>query len=121
MYCPRCGSQNTDATKFCRQCGLTLAQVIDYVAAGGAGALAQSPAAAPPSETSEMLALKQKKTSTILSVCIAPVVFAAIADRVFGIRDIAGIPFMLIPVGIVWANFRYKMQLRRVQERQLQE
>jgi hypothetical protein len=121
MYCPRCGSQDTDATKFCRQCGLPLAQVNDYVAAGGTGALARP--ATPPSlpETSEMLALKQKRTLTILSVCIAPIVFAILADEVLRMGDIAGLPFLLVPLGIVWARFRYKMQLRRMQERQLQE
>jgi zinc-ribbon domain len=121
MYCPRCGSQNTDATKFCRQCGLPIAQVSDYVAAGGTGALARP--TAPPSlpETSEMLALKQQRTLTILGVCIAPIVFAILADEVFRVGDIAGLPFLLVPLGIVWARFRYKMQLRRMQERQLQE
>jgi hypothetical protein len=121
MYCPRCGSQNTDATKFCRQCGLPLAQVSDYVAAGGTGALARP--TGPPSlpETSEMLALKQQRILTILGVCIAPVVFAILADEVFRVGDIAGLPFLLVPIGIVWARFRYKMQLRRMQERQLQE
>jgi hypothetical protein len=121
MYCPRCGSQDTDATKFCRQCGLPLAQVSDYVAAGGTGALAR-PAAAPPlPETSEMLALKQQRILTIMGVCIAPVVLAILADEVLKLGDIAGIPFLLVPIGIVWARFRYKMQLRRLQERQLQE
>jgi hypothetical protein len=121
MYCPRCGSQNTDATKFCRQCGLPLAQVCDYVAGGGTGALAR-PATPPPlPETSEMLALKQQRTLTILGVCIAPIVFAILADEVFRVGDIAGLPFLLVPLGIVWARFRYKMQLRRMQERQLQE
>lgn len=121
MYCPRCGSQNTDATKFCRQCGLPIAQVIDYVAVGGTGALPQSTSPPPLPETSEMLALKQKRILTILGVCIAPVVFAAIADEVFKLDNLAGIPFLLVPIGIVWAKFRYKMQLRRLQERQLQE
>lgn len=125
MYCPRCGSQNTDATKFCRQCGLPLAQVMDYVATGGTGAFAQPPAPPPPPpplpETSEMLALKQKRILTILSVCTAPILFAIIADEVLKLGDIAGIPFLLVPIGIVWAMFRYKMQLRRLQERQLQE
>ena len=121
MYCPRCGSQNTDATKFCRQCGLPLAQVSDYVAAGGTGALARPSPPPPLPETSEMLALKQKRTLTILSVCIAPIVFAILADEVFRVGDIAGLPFLLVPLGIVWARFRYKMQLRQMQERQLQE
>jgi uncharacterized membrane protein YvbJ len=113
MYCPRCGSQNTDATKFCRQCGLPLTQVMDYVAAGGTGALAHPPSPPPLPETSEMLALKQKRILTILSVCIAPVVFAIIAEAL-KVGDIAGIPFLLVPVGIVWAAFHYRMQLRRL-------
>jgi hypothetical protein len=121
MYCPRCGSQDTEATKFCRQCGLPLAQVSDYVAAGGTGALARPTAPPPLPETSEMLALKQQRILTILGVCIAPIVFAILADEVFKVGDIAGLPFLLVPLGIVWARFRYKMQLRQMQERQLQE
>ena len=120
MFCPRCGSQNTDATKYCRQCGLPLAQVSDYVAAGGTGAIARPPAQPLP-ETSEMLALKQQRILTILGVCIAPVVFAILADEVFKFGDLSGIPFLLVPIGIVWARFRYKMRLRLLQERQLQE
>jgi hypothetical protein len=120
MFCPRCGSQNTDATKYCRQCGLPLAQVSDYVAAGGTGAITRPPAPPLP-ETSEMLALKQQRILTILGVCIAPVVFAILADEVFKFGDLAGIPFLLVPIGIVWARFRYKMRLRLLQERQLQE
>src|SRR5262249_34949814 len=121
MYCPRCGSQNTDATKFCRQCGLPLAQVSDYVSAGGTGAIARPPAPPPLPETSEALALKHQRTLTILGICIAPVVFAILADKVFHVGDLAGIPFLLVPIGIVWAGLRYRIQLRRLQERQLQE
>ena len=124
MYCPRCGSQNTDTTKFCRQCGLPLVQVMDYVAAGGTGALTRPPYQSPPPhliETSEMLALKNKKTLTILSICIAPIIFAILSDELFHSSTLVPMPFMLIPIGIVWAKFRYRMQLRRLQERQLQE
>ena len=39
MYCPRCGSPNPDATKFCRQCGLALTQLTGYVASGGTAVL----------------------------------------------------------------------------------
>jgi len=121
MYCPRCGSQDTDATKFCRQCGLPLGQVSDYVAAGGTGGRVRP--ATPPQlpETSEMLALKQQRTLTILGVCIAPIVFAILANELFKLGDLSGLPFLLVPLGIVWARFRYKTQLRRMQERQLQE
>ncbi len=125
MYCPRCGSQNTETTKFCRQCGLPLQQVTGYVATGGTGALTQPPAqpAPPPqfAETAEMMALKHKRTLTILSVCILPIIFAIIADNVLKLDDLAGIPFLLVPLGIVWASFRYKTQLRRLQEEQLQQ
>ncbi|HVH08253.1 MAG TPA: protein kinase [Gemmatimonadales bacterium] len=34
MYCPRCGTQNDDASKFCRSCGLDIAGT---AATGGAG------------------------------------------------------------------------------------
>jgi len=126
MYCPRCGTPNTDTTKFCRQCGLPLAQITGYVATGGTGALTQPPSySAPPpfqfTETAEMLALKQKRILTILSVCIAPVIFAIIASEVFNADEMAGIPFLLVPLGIAWAAFRYKTQLRQLQEQQLQQ
>jgi hypothetical protein len=123
MYCPRCGSQNTDSTKFCRQCGLSLAQVMDYVAAGGTGALVQPPISPPPhlTETSEMLALKHKKTLAILSICIAPITWAIFASNILGIDELAAIPFMLLPIGIIWAKSHFKMRLRQLQERQLQE
>jgi hypothetical protein len=124
MYCPRCGSRDDEPTKFCRQCGLQLQQIADYVATGAVGALAQSKStqeAPNTSETAEMLALRQKKVLTILSVCIAPVVFAVIGEEVFNLGDIVGIPFLLVPLGVTWAMFRYRTQLRRLQERQLQE
>lgn len=125
MYCPRCGSQNTEATKFCRQCGLALTQVIDYVSTGGTGTFARPPSMQPLPpplmETAEMLSLKHKRTLTVLGICIAPIIFAIFADNVLGLGDLAGIPFLLIPLGIVWAKFRYRVELRRLQERQLQE
>ncbi|MCI0392321.1 MAG: zinc ribbon domain-containing protein [Acidobacteria bacterium] len=126
MYCPRCGSQDTEQTKFCRQCGLPLQQITDYVATGGSGTLAQPqslPAPPPPAmlpETSEMVALKQKRILTILSICIAPIIIAIIGESL-NVEEVAAIPFILTPIGLAWAIFRYKTQLRRLQERQVQE
>src|SRR5215510_9470546 len=126
MYCPRCGAQNTETTKYCRQCGLPMAQISGYVATGGTGGLTPpSGHSAPPpvqfTETAEMLALKQKRILTILSVCIAPIIIAILTEQIFRIGDLAGIPFLLVPLGIAWAMSRYKTQLRRLQEQQLQQ
>src|SRR5262245_2694653 len=126
MYCPRCGSQNTEVTKYCRQCGLPMAQISSYVATGGTGGLTQPSGYSPPpplqfTETAEMLALKQKRILTVLSVCIAPIIIAILTEQIFGIGDLAGIPFLLVPLGIAWAMFRYKTELRKLQEQQLQQ
>src|SRR5215510_10820689 len=126
MYCPRCGAQNTETTKYCRQCGLPMAQISGYVATGGTGGLTQPPGYSPPpplqfTETAEMLALKQKRILTILSVCIAPIIIAILTEQIFRIGDLAGIPFLLVPIGIAWAMFRYKTELRKLQEQQLQQ
>ena len=32
MFCPKCGSQNVDACKFCRGCGADLSNVLAVVA-----------------------------------------------------------------------------------------
>ncbi len=128
MYCPRCGLPNTESTKFCRQCGLPLAQITDYVATGGTGSLAppvhsaeqqQSKPQLP--QTAEMLALKHKMVLTILSVCIAPILFAVIANEMFKLDDLAGLPILLVPIGIVWAVFHHKTKLLRLQEEQMQQ
>ncbi|MGH9767004.1 MAG: hypothetical protein ACREAB_06160 [Blastocatellia bacterium] len=67
-----------------------------------------------------MLALKQKRLLTILSVCIAPVIIAIIGEA-FNVEELAAIPFVLTPIGLAWAVFHYKTQLRRLQEQQLQQ
>lgn len=43
MYCPRCGTQNTDGAKFCRSCGTEL-EAVALVLSGGA---------TPPAETDD--------------------------------------------------------------------
>ncbi len=138
MYCPRCGSQNTETTKYCRQCGLSLAHVAGFVASAGAagtgaagatgatGALASpppQPAQYPVqlSETAEMLALKHKRTMTILAMCIAPVVLSILGEELFRRGDLFATLFLLLPLGVMWAFSHYKIQIRRLQEQQLQQ
>ena len=127
MFCPRCGMQNTETTKFCRQCGLPMTQITGFVTTGGTGALtapAPMPQPAAPiqlPETSEMLALKQKKVMTMLAMIILPIVFTIIGEEMFNAGEVLAATFLLIPLGIVWASFRYKTDLRRLQEQQLQQ
>ena len=125
MYCPRCGSANTETIKFCRQCGLPLAQITGYVATGGTGALTPPPQPAPQfhapvqlPETAEMLALKQKRILTMMCIPILPVILTIALGDVGGL---IAIPYVLIPIALAWAQFRYKTQLLQLQERQLQQ
>jgi zinc-ribbon domain len=130
MFCPRCGMENADATKFCRQCGLSLAQVTGMVT-GGTGALhTPPPQSVPPQpmfvpgqlpETSQMLALKQKRTMTMMAMGILPVVLTILSDQLFNAGEVTAVLFLLIPLGMVWASSRYKVELRRLQEEQWRE
>lgn len=127
MYCPRCGTANTETIKFCRQCGLPLAEVGGFVARGGTGALVTppmnqpSPAPVQLPETSEMLALRQKRALTIMAMFILPVVLAIIGEEAANAGEIMSVLFLLIPLGVTWAVYHYKTQLRRLQEQQLQQ
>lgn len=126
MYCPRCGAHNTETTKFCRQCGLPLAPIADFVTSGGTGSLTppqNQRAQQPPHliETSEMLALRYKRTMTILAMCIAPVVLSIIGEELFNAGEFVAVLFLMIPLGIMWAISRYRIQLRQLQEQQLQQ
>lgn len=113
MYCPRCGSPNTDTTKYCRQCGLPMTPVSGYVSTGGTAALAQVPptGSSPIDKVTEGLTLKQRLVVTILLWLISPALLAVLDETLggYGIIDRI-IPFaaILMPVGIVWAVFRYK-------------
>lgn len=35
LFCPRCAMQQTETTKFCRGCGLSMTEVVQYVQSGG--------------------------------------------------------------------------------------
>ncbi len=127
MYCPRCGTANTETIKFCRQCGLPLTQVSGYVASGGTGPLVtmsasqQQSASFQLAETSEMLALKQKRALTILAMVLLPPVLAILGEEMFNAGEFVAALFLLIPLGITWALFNYKTKLRRLQEQQIQQ
>ncbi len=122
MYCPRCGSQNTETTKFCRQCGLPLMQVTSYVATGGTGSLTSAPPP-PISIEPDGLTPKQRMALTIILIVISPALLGLLA----GITDLdlfgylAGLVSILMPLGIVWTIFHYKAQMRKLQQKAFQQ
>lgn len=134
MYCPRCGSANTETIKFCRQCGFSLAHISGLVTgSGNTGQLPPSPmqpsmqspmqpiAPIPLGETSAMLALRQKRILTILAMLLLPIMAAIIAEEAFNAGEVMAVFFLLIPLGVTWAIYHYKTEMRRLQEQQLQQ
>jgi hypothetical protein len=72
-------------------------------------------------ETSEMLALRQKRILTILAMILLPVVSAIVGEELFNAGEVFAAMFLLIPLGVTWAVYHYKTQLRKLQEKQLQQ
>jgi zinc-ribbon domain len=116
MYCPNCGSQIAEATKFCRQCGLPLNQLAEYVASGGTAPLLSPPL----NKTVGGLTPKQQFSLTIMLIVFSPMLFGVIGHLI-GWNELAAIPIVLMPLGILWANFRYKNQLRQLKDQQMQQ
>jgi hypothetical protein len=122
MFCPRCGSPNTDTTKFCRQCGLSLAQLADYVASGGTAPLSPGNLpnlAQPVTQSLEGMTPRQKMALTIVGMLLLIPLFAMIGS-LFNFADIASVPAMLLPFGIIWAVFHFRNQARRLAQEQWQ-
>jgi zinc-ribbon domain len=116
MFCPRCGSSNSDTAKFCRQCELSLSPVIDYVASGGTAPLANS--SSPLSRIGKIfqwMTPVQQLVMTILLLVFSPAIFDVLDEMIGSSTDLAGISAVLMPIGIVLAIFRYKYQKRRLE------
>ena len=115
MYCPRCGSQNTDTIRFCRQCGLALVEVNGYVTSGGTSSLLPHPNLPP-----ETFTLKQKKVLAILVSIFGPIGLATFLTSLGANEDsiplfMLAIPF-LITISVMYFNnrIRYQQQMQNV-------
>jgi hypothetical protein len=72
-------------------------------------------------ESSEMLALRQKRIMSILAICIVPIMMSIIGSEVFKLGEISGLPFLLVPFGIMWTVFHFRIKMRKLQEEQLRQ
>jgi len=120
MYCPRCGSPNSDNTKFCRQCGLALTELSGYVASGGTARLSPQPTPPNPiAQATDGLTPKQKMVLMILLISFSSAIFGVLAGatglgEIFG--PLAAISGTLTPLGIIYVVMRYKAQKRRMEQ-----
>ena len=94
MFCPKCGIQIVETTKFCKSCGIALVSVMDFVASGGASPLGAS------SWTSALSGFSsgQKMWLVTLALIFSPILLLAV-------------PFM-VPIAIVWMMLQYNLQKR---------
>jgi len=94
MFCPRCGVQIGEATKFCKSCGMALAPVIDFVASGGTSPLGASAW----SNALSGFSSAQKMWLVVLLLIFSPILLGAL-------------PFF-VPIAIVWMILQHNIQKR---------
>lgn len=121
IYCPQCGSGMNETTKFCKNCGLPLAQLSTYVQTGGTAPLA-SPPTSPTSEPKktnflDTLTPRQRLVLLIMMFIFAPALLAILGDfggpfRLF--RALVPLAGLLMVPGIIWAVFDYRNRVRQM-------
>ncbi len=121
MYCPRCGTQANDSTKFCRNCGLALTPLTGYVASGGT--LPLQPEASESSYSKHplvqaFLAMEPKRqmTFSILFFVFLIPLLAILGGIIPPLRALVPLAALGMPLGIVWSVMRYKAMKRHLQE-----
>lgn len=117
MFCPRCGNQINGGLKFCKTCGLPVAQISTYVATGGTAPLSPQPQPAPPAvlplEQLEYLTPKQQMLLTILLFAFSTPIIAILSEMLGLPGEITALAAILTPIGIGWSVLHYKAQMRR--------
>jgi zinc-ribbon domain len=113
MYCPRCGAPNTETTKFCRQCGLALMEVTNYVATGGTSSLI--PPAAPMANASGGFTPQQKMSLAIILIVTSPA-WTAVLSKFIGLPPaIPAICAVLMPFLIPAVVMYFRNQAKRLE------
>ncbi len=118
MYCPRCGTQAIETTKFCRSCGLAMTPVTTYVATGGTAPLTPPPMAtdASPMSTAKGFWQKLPPTQQMMASILA-FIFAIPFLGVFAGGRMAGMAAILMPLGIVWSVLYFRAKQREMEQR----
>jgi hypothetical protein len=96
MFCPKCGIQIIETTKFCKSCGLALGPMMDFVASGGAA----------PSGASWL-------TNALSGFSSGQKVWLLTLALIFSPILLPAVPF-IVPIAIVWMMLQYSLQKRRL-------
>ena len=121
MYCPRCGTQASDNTKFCRSCGLALTPLTPYVASGGTMPLQPHIPDEPKSDNGlirmfQELEPRQQRTFSILFFVFLVPLLGILSGIFPPFRALVPLAAVGMPLGIVWSVMRYKAIERRLQQ-----
>ncbi|HZS10296.1 MAG TPA: zinc ribbon domain-containing protein [Blastocatellia bacterium] len=119
IYCPQCGSGMSETTKFCKNCGLPLAQLRTYVSSGGTSPLSPTPPQSHTPGLMDGLTPKQQLILTILLFVFAPGILGTLGGVLglgFIFKPLVAISSTLMPLGIIWAVFRYKTIKKRMRQ-----
>lgn len=125
MFCPRCGTENKEGTRFCRQCGLSTGPIANYVSTGGTAPLSPLPTEmiSEPAEVNG-LPYKPRMILAIIFFAMSPAIFAVLGDSL-GIKfledGMAAIAAVTMPIWITWTVYHYKAKQRQLENQIAQQ
>ncbi len=123
MYCPRCGTQLTEAPKFCRSCGLPMLPVNDYVNSGGTTPMQQIVYEPEPASNNPIARFwnkfepKQQMTMMILLCAFSTPILAVIGDSIGIVEKLVPLAGILTPVGIIFSVMYFKAKQKELERR----
>ena len=110
IYCPRCGSPNGELVKFCRQCGLPLAEVTGYLSSGGTSKLTPIQRSRNPlAQIFSNFTPRQKMILAIVMAVFSPAFFA-----VLDAGDVSPVAAVFMPFVILFSVFYFRNQEKQL-------
>jgi hypothetical protein len=123
MYCPRCGTQLSEAPKFCRSCGLPMLAVNDYVNTGGTMPMSQIVQEEAPTSNNPIgrfwnqFEPRQQMVMAILLCAFSTPILAIASDTIGFLEKLVPLAAILTPVGIIFSVMYFKAKQKQLQQR----
>ena len=123
MYCPRCGTQLSEAPKFCRSCGLPMLAVNDYVNTGGTMPMPQIMQEEVPTSNNPIARFwnqfepRQQMVMAIMLCAFSTPILAIASDTIGFLDKLVPLAAILTPVGIICSVMYFKAKQKQLQQR----